>query len=86
MTGPPPDGTVKALSTLLDLAFLALGGACLYFGAEWMVKGAAGIAKRFGVPPIVVGLTVVAYGTSAPELAVSASAYLRDPASWSSAT
>jgi len=60
------------LETLLHLFFLASGGLLLYFGAEWMVMGAAGLAVRFGVTPLVVGLTVVAYGTSAPELAVSA--------------
>jgi cation:H+ antiporter len=45
-------------------------------GAEGFVRGAAGIARAFGVPPIVVGLTVVAYGTSLPELVVSAVAAL----------
>ncbi len=48
----------------------------LYFGAEWLVRGAAGLARAFGVAPLVIGLTVVSYGTSAPELAVSVSAAL----------
>jgi len=48
----------------------------LYLGAEWLVKGSAGLARAFGVKPLIVGLTVVAYGTSAPELAVSSSAIL----------
>lgn len=43
----------------------------LYIGAEWLVKGAAGMGRSFGVRPLVVGLTVVAYGTAAPELVVS---------------
>ncbi len=43
----------------------------LYFGAEWLVRGGAGLARAFGVSPLVVGLTVISYGTSAPELAVS---------------
>ncbi|NRA34808.1 MAG: calcium/sodium antiporter [Polyangiaceae bacterium] len=60
----------------LDLLRLALGGVMLYFGAEWLVRGAAGVAKSFGVAPLVVGLTVVSYGTSAPELAVSVTATL----------
>ncbi|MFZ5469746.1 MAG: calcium/sodium antiporter [Myxococcota bacterium] len=66
---------------MLDSPWLAagaivVGGGLLYFGAEWLVKGASGLAGAFGVRPIVIGLTVVAYGTSAPELAVSAlSAY-----------
>ncbi|MBK7583394.1 MAG: calcium/sodium antiporter [Myxococcales bacterium] len=51
--------------------FLALGGLGLYLGAEWLVKGASGLARTMGVSPLAVGLTVVAYGTSMPELAVS---------------
>lgn len=49
---------------------LALGGVLLYFGAEWLVRGAARLAASFGMPQVLVGLTVVAYGTSAPELVV----------------
>lgn len=48
-----------------------VGIAILYWGAEWLIRGSAGIARGFGVKPLVVGLTVVAYGTSAPELAVA---------------
>lgn len=57
-----------ALQAVLFVAGLAL----LYFGAEWLVRGAARIAVAFGITPVVVGLTVVAVGTSAPELVVSA--------------
>lgn len=46
----------------------------LYFGAEWLVGGAARLAQSFGVRPLIVGLTVVAYGTSSPELVVGISA------------
>jgi len=60
----------------LDVGRLLFGGLVLYLGAEWLVKGAAGLAREYGVKPLVIGLTVVAYGTSAPELAVSASAVL----------
>lgn len=52
----------------------AAGLAFLYFGAEWLVKGGSAIAARCRVPPLVVGLTLVAFGTSAPELFVSADA------------
>ena len=52
------------------LLLLAGGVGALYFGAEWLIRGAAALAQRFGVPPIVIGLTVVSLGTSAPELAV----------------
>jgi cation:H+ antiporter len=62
----------------LDIGQLAAGLALLYFGAEWLVGGAAGLARSFGIRPLVVGLTVVAYGTSSPELAVGISAGLRD--------
>ncbi|MEZ4402989.1 MAG: calcium/sodium antiporter [Kofleriaceae bacterium] len=54
----------------LDLVWLAVGLGFLYVGAEWLVAGAAGLARSFGVSSLVVGLTVVAYGTSAPELVV----------------
>ncbi len=53
---------------------LVVGLVCLVAGAEFLVKGAASIASRLGIAPVVVGLTVVAFGTSAPEFAVSASA------------
>lgn len=55
---------------------LALGVALLWGGAEALVRGAVGLATRFGVSSLVVGLTVVAFGTSMPELAVSAGAAL----------
>lgn len=48
----------------------------LYFGADWLVKGSSSLATRFGVTPLVVGLTVVAFGTSMPELIVSVQAAL----------
>jgi cation:H+ antiporter len=50
---------------------LIVGLVCLTLGAEWLVRGASSIATRFGIAPIVIGLTVVAFGTSAPEFAVS---------------
>lgn len=56
---------------VLDLLMIAGGGVLLYLGAEWLVHGAAGLARTLGVPPLVIGLTVVAYGTSAPEAVVS---------------
>ena len=43
----------------------------LYYGAEWLVKGSSRLAGSLGVTPLVIGLTVVAFGTSAPELVVS---------------
>ena len=56
----------------LQLMMLLGGGVLHYFGAEWMVGGASGLARRLGVPQLLVGITVVAYGTSAPEVTGSA--------------
>jgi len=56
---------------------LAAGVGVLFFGAEWLVRGSARMAGALGVSPIVVGLTVVSLGTSAPELVVSLTAALR---------
>lgn len=62
---------------LVAIGWLVLGLAVLTFGAEILVRGAAAIAQRLGVSPLVVGLTIVAFGTSAPELVVSVQATLR---------
>ncbi len=51
--------------------FLAAGLGILLLGAEGLVRGASSLARTFGISPLVVGLTVVAFGTSAPELAVT---------------
>ncbi|MDD3886050.1 MAG: calcium/sodium antiporter [Victivallaceae bacterium] len=56
---------------------LLLGIALLYFGAEWLVRGGAALAAKLGVPPLIIGLTLVSFATSAPELVVSISAGLR---------
>ncbi len=53
------------------ILFTLLGFGLLFWGAEWLVKGGAGIALRLGLSALGVGLTVVAYGTSCPELLVS---------------
>lgn len=55
--------------TLLLLCLL--GFVLLYFGAEWLVSGSSGLARSYGVSAIIIGLTVVAFGTSAPELVIS---------------
>jgi len=56
---------------LLYFVLCLIGFLLLYFSAEWLVKGASSLAHSLGVTPIVIGLTVVAFGTSAPELVVS---------------
>jgi len=56
----------------MDIIYFASGLALLVLGAELLVRGASRLALTIGVSPLVIGLTVVAYGTSSPELAVSA--------------
>jgi len=56
---------------VLYIVYCLVGFVLLYFGAEWLVKGSSSLARSLGVTPIVIGLTVVAFGTSAPELVVS---------------
>ncbi len=63
---------------ILSLLSIALGLALLYVGAEGLVRGSAALALRLGLTPLVVGLTVVAFGTSSPELVVSLQAALSD--------
>ncbi|MBR5867288.1 MAG: calcium/sodium antiporter [Spirochaetaceae bacterium] len=59
---------------VLQILLLALGFVFLVKGSDWFVDGAAGIANRFGIPQLIIGLTIVAMGTSAPEAAVSITA------------
>jgi cation:H+ antiporter len=56
---------------------IIIGIVLLYIGAESLVRGSSRLAAQFGIPPLVIGLTVVAFGTSSPELLVSISAALR---------
>lgn len=67
------------MDLFVDCLWLIIGLALLYFGGEWLVKGAREISLMMGISPLVVGLTVVAFGTSAPELLVSLQANLLDP-------
>ncbi|HMG23715.1 MAG TPA: calcium/sodium antiporter [Kofleriaceae bacterium] len=64
------------LKATLDTLLALLGIAILYWGANWLIRGSAQIARAFGVKPLVVGLTVVAYGASAPELTIATQAAL----------
>ena len=63
-----------------DALLFVAGLLAITFGADWLVTGASRVAARLGVSPLVVGLTVVAFGTSAPELFVSGLAALRGQA------
>ena len=65
------------MKILLDILILLAGFVALIKGADWFVDGSAAVAKRFHVPGVIIGLTIVAMGTSAPELAVSTSAAIQ---------
>lgn len=58
------------------MLYILLGSALLYYGAEGLVRGSSSLAGRIGISPLIAGLTVVAFGTSAPELSVSLSSAL----------
>ena len=62
------------MEMLIQLALLAVGFVLLVKGADWFVDGAASVAAKLGIPQLVIGLTIVAMGTSAPEAAVSLTA------------
>lgn len=68
------------MEILMHVIFLVAGFVLLIKGADWFVDGAAGLAAKLGIPQLIIGLTIVAMGTSAPEAAVSISAALKDNA------
>lgn len=68
------------MEILQQAFFLVLGFVMLIKGADWFVEGASKIADRFGIPQLVIGLTIVAMGTSAPEAAVSITSALKGSA------
>jgi cation:H+ antiporter len=61
----------------VNIILIALGVALLYFGGNLLVKNSSRLAQNWGISPLVIGLTIVAFGTSAPELAASVTAALR---------
>ena len=67
-------GWTQIWQMIFQLLVLVVGFVFLVKGADWFVDGAAGIATKFGIPQLVIGLTIVAMGTSAPEAAVSLTA------------
>lgn len=68
------------MEILLQLLLLVVGFTMLVKGADWFVDGASGIATKLKIPQLVIGLTIVAMGTSAPEAAVSITAALKGSA------
>lgn len=71
---PPP----PAVFTILDAIWIVAGLALLIMGAELLIRGASRLAAAFNVPPIIIGLTIVSFGTGAPELVVGVSAAFQD--------
>lgn len=65
------------MEMLIQLGILAIGFVMLVNGSDWFVDGASSIATKFGIPQLVIGLTIVALGTSLPELFTSALAALK---------
>ena len=65
---------------LVDLIYVVAGLALLYFGGEFLISGSLRIAHRFKISPFVIGATVMGFGTSSPELAVSILASIREEA------
>lgn len=71
---------MQIFQVLLQLLLLVAGFVLLVKGADWFVDGASKTAEKFGIPQLVIGLTIVAMGTSLPEAAVSTSAALKGSA------
>ena len=65
------------MKILLDILILLIGFVALIKGADWFVDGSAAVTRKFRVSVVIIGLTIVAMGTSAPELAVSTSAAIQ---------
>ena len=63
---------------ILNLILFVIGLLMLYYGASILVKGSSSLARSLGLKPIVIGLTVVAFGTSAPELVISVVSSIKD--------
>lgn len=68
------------MTILIQFALLVVGFVMLVKGADWFVDGSSGVADKFGIPQLVIGLTIVAMGTSAPEAAVSITAAFKGTA------
>lgn len=68
------------MEVVMQVVLLAVGFVLLVKGADWFVEGASKVAEKFGIPQLIIGLTIVAMGTSLPEAAVSVSAALKGSA------
>ena len=56
---------------ILDVLQFVFGLVVLFYGADWLIRGSSSLALKFGIRPLVVGLTVVALGTSMPEFLIN---------------
>lgn len=68
---------IKIECMIIPFLFIVAGFVSLIFGANWLVEGASGLAKKYKVSDLVIGLTIVAFGTSAPELVVNSIASVK---------
>ena len=75
--GEEVDETLAVVSTFRILIWLLIGGLGLYFGSEWLVRGAKDLASSVGISDYAISVTVIAIGTSVPELAASVIAALK---------
>lgn len=65
------DNLISSIGMGGNSAVIAMSAALLFFGAEWLVRGGSHLAQQLGVKPLIVGLSIVAFGTSMPEFVVS---------------
>jgi cation:H+ antiporter len=75
---PPVRQVALDRSRFRAFVLIALGALCLYFGGQWVVDGAVGLARHWGFNEALIGLTIVAIGTSSPELVATAVAAYRN--------
>ena len=74
------------MSIFLNILFLIIGMVLLIKGADFFVNGASALAKRLRIPSLIIGLTIVAIGTSLPELVISVTSALKGSADKSEKT
>ena len=69
---------LSSQNLLISITIIAIGCVLLIFGADWLIDGASGLAKKMGISNLTIGLTVVAFGTSMPEFVVNMVAALNN--------
>ena len=71
------DKNIQQTSLVKMLLYIVFGGGCLYLGSSWLVDGAAGIARSFGVSERIISVSIISFGTSVPEFTASIIAALK---------